>query len=106
MTTPLAPPATARRLRLVQHRPERRVLVPGVIAVAFVLTQGVAQAVTPFIRQDDWPFLLPPHTPGALPTGYYDLSEGRWLNSAWWAVVAWQRVLITRSFLSLNEMRL
>ncbi|WP_353508552.1 hypothetical protein [Intrasporangium sp.] len=86
MTT-LAPTATAGRTRLRTPTPERRILVLGVIAAAFLLTQGVAQAVTPFIRQDDWPFLLPAGTRGVLPTSYYNLSEGRWLNSAWWAVV-------------------
>lgn len=87
MTTPLAPPAAARRMRLLPPTPERRILVPGVIAAAFLLTRGVAQAVTPFIRQDDWPFLLPAGTQGVLPTSYYNVSEGRWLNFAWWAVV-------------------
>ena len=53
-----------------------------VIVLAFLLTKGVAQAVTPFIRQDDWPFLLPAGTTGVLPTSYYNVSEGRWLNSA------------------------
>ena len=87
MTTPLAPTATARRTRLLPSTPEPRLLVPVVIAAAFLLTRGVAQAVTPFIRQDDWPFLLPAGTHGVLPTSYYNESEGRWLNFAWWAAV-------------------
>ena len=87
MTTPLAPAITARRTGVPSFARERRVLVPVVIAVAFLLTKGVAQAVTPFIRQDDWPFLLPAGTRGVLPTSYYNISEGRWLNYAWWAVV-------------------
>ena len=86
MTTPLAPPA-ARRMPRLPPTPRRRVLGLGVIAAAFLLSGAVAQAVTPFIRQDDWPFLLPGGTPGVLPTGYYNVSEGRWLNYAWWAVV-------------------
>jgi hypothetical protein len=57
------------------------------IAVAFLLTRGVAQAVTPFIRQDDWTFLLPDHSPGAVPPSYYNISEGRWLNTGWWWLV-------------------
>ena len=85
-TQPLAPAATARQTRL-PSTPRRRLLVPGVIAVAFLLTGAVTQALTPFIRQDDWPFLLPANTPGVLPTRYYDISEGRWLNTAWWALV-------------------
>jgi len=87
MTTHLAPTATAKRTRLLPSTPEPRVLVPLVIAAAFLLTGGVAQAVTPFIRQDDWPFLLPAGTDGVLPTSYYNESEGRWLNFGWWAVV-------------------
>jgi hypothetical protein len=57
------------------------------MAVAFLLTRGVSQAITPFIRQDDWPFLLPANTHGVIPPRYYDISEGRFLNSAWWVVV-------------------
>lgn len=87
MTTPLAPAATATRTGLLPFARERRVFVPVVIVLAFLLTKGVAQAVTPFIRQDDWPFLLPAGTTGVLPTSYYNVSEGRWLNSAWWAVI-------------------
>jgi hypothetical protein len=82
-----APAATGRRTRLLPATPERGFLVPAVIAVAVLLTQGAVQALTPFIRQDDWPFLLPADTPGVIPPAYYNLSEGRWLNSVWWAVV-------------------
>ncbi len=90
MTThTLAPTATttARRSRLLPPTPERRALIPAVLAVALLLTEGVVQAVTPFIRNDDWPFLVPAHTPGVLSPGYYDLSEGRWLNPVWWDLV-------------------
>ncbi|MGW5238123.1 hypothetical protein ACWEOW_04255 [Monashia sp. NPDC004114] len=86
-TQPSAPAATTGRSRLLPSSPDHRILVVGVITFAFLLTRGVAQAVTPFIRQDDWPFLLPANTPGVIPTRYYDISEGRWLNSAWWVVV-------------------
>ncbi|WP_353354398.1 hypothetical protein [Intrasporangium sp. DVR] len=86
MTTPMTPTA-ARPLPLRAPTPARRLLAAGVVVAAFLLTRGVAQAVTPFIRQDDWPFLLPPDTSGVLPTTYYNVSEGRWLNWAWWAVV-------------------
>lgn len=82
-----APADTSQRTRLLTPTPRRRVLVPVTIAVAFLLTHGVAQAVTPFIRQDDWTFLLPDNTPGAVPPSYYNISEGRWLNTAWWFVV-------------------
>lgn len=85
-TQQLAPAATAPRRRVLPS-PQRHVLVPVVIAGAFLVTQGVAQALTPFIRQDDWPFLLPPDTTGVLPPAYYDSSEGRWLNTGWWWLV-------------------
>ena len=78
MTTQQLAPAAAPRRRVLPSPPERHVLVPLVIAVTVLLTQGVAQAVTPFIRQDDWPFLLPPDTLGVLPPSYYNDSEGRW----------------------------
>ncbi|MFD1055808.1 hypothetical protein [Terrabacter terrigena] len=61
--------------------------MPAVIAVAFLVTQGVAQAVTPFIRQDDWTFLLPDDQPNVAPPRYYNISEGRWLNTGWWWLV-------------------
>src|SRR5829696_666251 len=87
MTTQTLAPASDRRPRLLPASAQRRFLGPAVIAIAFLLTQGVVQAATPFIRQDDWPFLLPDGTKGVLPPSYYNLSEGRWLNSAWWALV-------------------
>ena len=61
--------------------------MPLTVTVAFVVTQGLAQAVTPFIRQDDWSFLLPDHSPGAIGPSYYNISEGRWLNTGWWWLV-------------------
>ncbi|MGW5240126.1 hypothetical protein ACWEOW_14450 [Monashia sp. NPDC004114] len=87
MTTQTLAPPTARRSRLLPPTSERRALAPAVIAVAFLLTEAVVQAVTPFIRNDDWPFLVPAHTLGVMSPGYYDQSEGRWLNPAWWDLV-------------------
>ena len=88
MTTPtLTAVPSARRTRLLPTPPRRRYLVPAVLAVVFVVTEGVAQAVTPFIRNDDWPFLLPPHLKGVLPISYWDKSEGRWLNTVWWTLI-------------------
>ena len=75
------------RLPGVTPRLGVRLRAVAVIAVAFLVTEGVAQAVTPFIRQDDWAFLLPEGTPGAVPPSYYNVSEGRWLNSGWWWLV-------------------
>lgn len=88
MTTPtLTAVPSARRTRLLAPRPRRRYLVPAVLGVVFVVTEGLAQAVTPFIRNDDWPFLLPPHLKGVLPISYWDKSEGRWLNTVWWTLI-------------------
>ncbi|HET9631821.1 MAG TPA: hypothetical protein VFP73_05450 [Terrabacter sp.] len=86
-TQTLAPVPSVRRTRLLAPAPRRRYLVPAVLAVVFVVTEGLAQALTPFIRNDDWPFLLPPNTHGVLPVSYYDKSEGRWLNTVWWTLV-------------------
>src|SRR4051812_23298490 len=86
-TQSIASAPTGRRARVLAPRSRRRLLVPMVVAAAFLVTQGVAQAVTPFIRQDDWGFLLPAGSPGAVPPSYYNLSEGRWLNTAWWFLV-------------------
>jgi hypothetical protein len=88
-TQTLAPPAhrRARLLPSVSSVPQRRLLVPVVIMFAFLVTQGVVQAVTPFIRQDDWTFLLPDDQPNVAPPRYYNISEGRWLNTGWWWLV-------------------
>ena len=40
-------------------RPSLRLLMPAVILGASLLTRGFSQAVTPFIRHDDWPYLMP-----------------------------------------------
>ncbi|NUS41699.1 MAG: hypothetical protein HOP97_08765 [Terrabacter sp.] len=88
-TQTLAPPAhrRARLLPSVSSVPRYRLLVPLTIAFAFLVTQGVVQAVTPFIRQDDWTFLLPDDQPNVAPPRYYNISEGRWLNTGWWWLV-------------------
>jgi hypothetical protein len=63
------------------------VLVTLVLLAASLLTRGVSQAVTPFIRHDDWPYLVPANTPGVTSVAEHDLYEGRWLNTLWWAVI-------------------
>ncbi|GAA2166783.1 hypothetical protein FHX52_3959 [Humibacillus xanthopallidus] len=67
--------------------PPRALLMPLVILGASLLTRGFSQAVTPFIRHDDWPFLVPADTPGVTSVAEHDLYEGRWLNTLWWAVI-------------------
>ena len=88
-TETIAPASEGRGVRLPGATPRLgvRLRVVAVIAAAFLVTEGVAQAVTPFIRQDDWAFLLPEGSPGAVPPSYYNVSEGRWLNSGWWWLV-------------------
>jgi hypothetical protein len=61
--------------------------VPAVVSVALVLTEGLSQAVTPFIRKDDWPFLVPAGTTGVPSASAHELTEGRWLNTVWWHLV-------------------
>ncbi|WP_374968951.1 hypothetical protein [Terrabacter sp. BE26] len=86
-TSTLAPTATGASHRVDPRPTRRRYLVPAVLAVALVLTEAFNQAVTPFIRHDDWPFLVPANTPGVTSVAEHDLYEGRWLNHLWWAVV-------------------
>jgi hypothetical protein len=93
----LAPESRGERLPGATPRSAVRLRVVAVIAAAFLVTEGVAQAVTPFIRQDDWAFLLPEGSPGAVPPSYYNVSEGRWLNSGWWWLVGQHGTVTTAS---------
>ncbi len=67
--------------------PPRWAVVVAVLVVALVVTGVWEQAIAPFIRRDDWPFLLPSHTVGAGSVVSKDLHEGRWLNTLWWKVI-------------------
>jgi hypothetical protein len=87
MTTQTLAPTAAKRTRLPTRRTGRPLLMPAVVVVALLVSDGLAQAVTPFIRQDDWPFLVPAGTPGVSTAARHDLTEGRWLNTAWWHLV-------------------
>ncbi|MEW1953700.1 hypothetical protein [Terrabacter sp. NPDC080008] len=89
MTTRTLAPITARPAPPVVDRMPayRRYLVPAVIAFALLVTEALPQALTPFIRQDDWPFLVPENTSGVTSVAEHDLYEGRWLNHLWWAVI-------------------
>ena len=82
-TTPTRPTGTA---------PTGTAASRASVAVAFVavvvLASGVlAQLVGPFIRRDDWPFLLPAGTPGAADPIAKVEEEGRWVGYAWWFLV-------------------
>ena len=67
--------------------PPRWLLVGVVLVVALTLSDAVSQAIAPYIRRDDWPYILPPDTPTASGVVAKNLLEGRWLNSAWWYVI-------------------
>lgn len=68
-------------------RPPSWAVIAVVVVAAVVLTEVWAQALAPWIRRDDWPYLLPDNTPTATDVVAKNLNEGRWLNSAWWFVV-------------------
>jgi MFS family permease len=62
--------------------------VPAVaVAVALPASGAVSQLVTPFVRRDDWPFLLPAGVPGIDDPLDKVREEGRWLSYGWWFVV-------------------
>jgi len=67
----------------------RAVLAVAVVAAVVLVTGMLAQLSTPFIRRDDWPFLVPSDTPGAADPLTKVRQEGRWLNYAWWLVIGW-----------------
>ncbi|WP_323095527.1 hypothetical protein [Intrasporangium sp. YIM S08009] len=76
------------------------VWVPVFAVVLGVLASGyVAQVVTPFIRRDDWPYMLPAHAPGGSDVWRKNLTEGRWLNYAWWLVVGQHETPLVASVL-------
>lgn len=57
-------------------------------AAFVVVTTGVlAQLGSPFVRRDDWPFLLPRHAAGAVDPVDKVRQEGRWLSYCWWWLV-------------------
>lgn len=87
MTAPTAVATGTARTARPGWPPPRWLVVTAVLVLALVLTDAVSQAIAPFIRRDDWPYLLPPDTPTAAGVVAKNLNEGRWLNSAWWYVV-------------------
>ncbi len=65
----------------------RWILVVTVIAAALLVTGAVTQAVTPFIRLDDFTYMVPEGTTGVPNVWRRNLLEGRWLTYAWWLVI-------------------
>ena len=53
------------------------------VTVGLLATGAVSQLLTPYIRRDDWPFLLPLGSPGGVDPFFKVEQEGRWLNIAW-----------------------
>ena len=80
-------PAVTPHVRAPRRAPPWPVVVTAVVLLALFVTDAFRQALTPYIRRDDWPYLLPPNTPGAADVHAKNLLEGRWLNDAWWALV-------------------
>jgi hypothetical protein len=97
MTAPTAAATGTARTARPGWLPPRWLVVAAVLVLAVVLTDAVSQAVVPFIRRDDWPFLLPPHTPFASNVYAKNLSEGRWLNWAWWVGIGQHSAPLTAS---------
>ena len=68
--------------------PTHGVVVPLLFVAFVVTTTGVlAQVGSPFVRRDDWPFLLPRHAAGAVDPVDKVRQEGRWLSYGWWWLV-------------------
>lgn len=65
----------------------RWALVVLVVVVALLLSGAHTQLVSPFIRRDDWPYVMPPDTPGAADPLNKVREEGRWLNYVWWLLI-------------------
>ena len=62
-------------------------LVVTVMAAALFVTGAVTQAATPFIRLDDFTYMVPEGTTGVPNVWRRNLLEGRWLTYAWWFVI-------------------
>ncbi len=61
--------------------------VPVFLGLALAVSGLWTQTLHPFVRRDDWPYLLPAHTPGAADVLVKVREEGRWLNYLWWWAV-------------------
>ena len=97
MTAPTTAPPGAAPTARPGWPPPRWLVVTAVLIVGLVLTDAVSQAVLPFVRRDDWPYLLPAHTPYATDVYAKNLLEGRWLNWLWWMVVGQHGTALTAS---------
>ena len=71
----------------VGWQPPHRVVITVVLVLAVLVTDTFAQALWPLLRADDWPYLLPAHTPGTIDNWAKNLREGRWLNYLWWLAI-------------------
>lgn len=73
---------------LQSPEPRGRVLAPLVGVAAVIVASGMlAQLAAPYVRRDDWPFLLPRGAPGAEDPLAKVREEGRWLSYVWWLLV-------------------
>src|SRR5829696_8212852 len=97
MTASIAPARPDGSPTPLRWRPPSWLLTAVVTVVALVATDALAQALAPFIRRDDWPYLLPDNTPAATDVVAKNLNEGRWLNSVWWYLVGQHSTALSAS---------
>jgi hypothetical protein len=87
MTAQVRPSMVESRGSVALRRPPRWLVITVVLLVALVLTDAVTQALWPLLRNDDWPYILPVHTPGTIDNYLKNQREGRWLNYVAWLAV-------------------
>ncbi|MEW1952082.1 hypothetical protein [Terrabacter sp. NPDC080008] len=86
-STAAAPEALPRARVDRGRQPPRWAVITVVLVLAVLVTDLFAQALWPLLRADDWPYLLPAHTPGTIDNWAKNLREGRWLNYLWWLAI-------------------
>ena len=65
------------------------------VGLGLLATGTVNQLLTPYVRRDDWPYLLPLGSPGGVDPYFKVEQEGRWLNVAWWYLVGQHGTTVT-----------
>lgn len=79
---------TTRRWHAVPPWLRSRWAVASAFVVIGVVLSGVLpQLLAPFIRRDDWQYMLPAGTPGVTDLYARNHYEGRWVNYAYWLVL-------------------
>ena len=65
------------------------------VAASLIASGALQQLATPYIRRDDWPYLLPAGAGGAADPLRKVQEEGRWLNYGWWYLVGQHGTTVT-----------